>query len=113
MNLEIKKLLQDILDSIALIEHYLIGIQTLQEYKKSPLLMDAVERRLAIIGEALWKATKLTELPGISDQKKIISLRHILVHDYDLIEDDAIWIICKKHIGLLKKEAAALLEEAV
>lgn len=27
----------------------------------------------------------------ISDKKRIISLRHILVHDYDLIEDETIW----------------------
>lgn len=41
--------------------------------------IDAVERRLAITGEVLWKLTKLDKDIKITDQKKIIGLRHILV----------------------------------
>lgn len=38
-----------------------------------------------------------------------IALRHILVHDYDLVEDDTVWVICKKHLPVLKKEAEMIL----
>ena len=109
MNLETKKLLQDVFDSIILIESHLQGISTLTAYTGSSLITDAVERRLAIIGEALWKADKKDPLLAITDKKRIISLRHILVHDYDLVEDSTIWIICKKQLPVLKSEVQLLL----
>jgi uncharacterized protein with HEPN domain len=34
---------------------------------------------------------------NVTDQKKIIGLRHILVHDYDLIDDGTIWKIAHQH----------------
>jgi uncharacterized protein with HEPN domain len=68
------------------------------------MLIDAVERRLAIIGEALWKLTKLDKDIKITDQKKIIGLRHILVHDYDLIDDASIWKIVNNNLETLKEE---------
>jgi hypothetical protein len=34
------------------------------------MLIDAVERRLAIIGEGLWKLTKLNKAIQVTDQKK-------------------------------------------
>lgn len=43
-------------------------------------ITDAAEKRLAIIGEAVWKVTKNDNSIKISDYKKIISLRHILIH---------------------------------
>jgi uncharacterized protein with HEPN domain len=40
----------------------------------------------------------------ITDQKKIIGLRHILVHDYDLIDDASIWKIVNNNLETLKEE---------
>jgi len=34
---------------------------------------------------------------NVTGQKKIIGLRHILVHDYDLIDDGTIWKIAHQH----------------
>jgi hypothetical protein len=36
--------------------------------------MDAIQRRLSIIGEALWKADELENKLIVTDKKRIISL---------------------------------------
>jgi len=72
--------------------------------------IDSVERRLAIIGEALYKADRIAPLLNISDKKKIIGLRHILIHDYDLIDDSTIWMIVQKNLPVLKRELTLLME---
>ena len=109
MNHEIKKYLFDILTSTNAIESHLSDIISLSNYKISLKTKDAVERRLAIIGEALNKADKLDYQINISNKIKIIGLRHILIHDYDLIEDETIWLICKKYLPVLKIEIEKLL----
>lgn len=103
-------MVQDIYDSILLIENHLHNIPSLSDYEKSALVIDAVERRISIIGEALWKADKMEPSLNISDKMKIISLRHIVIHDYDIVEDSAIWVICKKNLPVLKFEVADILK---
>jgi uncharacterized protein with HEPN domain len=74
------------------------------------MLIDAVERRLSIVGEALWKLSKLNKDVKVTDQKKIIGLRHILVHDYDLIDDASIWKIVNNNLDILKEEIKKYLD---
>ena len=112
MNREVAKLIQDVFDSIVLIEDHLQNVQTLAAYETNMMAIDAVERRLAIIGEALWKADKIDPALIVSDKKRIISLRHIIVHDYDLLENATIWLICKRNIPILKTEVEALLNSS-
>jgi len=102
--------LSDIISSIETIEKHLIGVGTLKEYERSFLINDAVERRLAIIGEALSKATKLNSDIKVSHQKKIIALRHIIVHDYDIVDSSAIWAIVKVYLPILKEEIKKYLD---
>ncbi len=81
---DVNAFLSDILSSIEIIEKHLGNIKNRDEYQNNFLVTDAVERRLAIIGEALAKASNLNSNIEVSHQKKIIGLRHILVYDYDL-----------------------------
>ncbi|OSZ78816.1 hypothetical protein CAP35_11365 [Chitinophagaceae bacterium IBVUCB1] len=111
MNAETNKYLFDIQASIDTIISHLDGVTDLQHYKKDAKTIDAVERRLAIIGEALWKADKINNTLPITNKIKIIGLRHILVHDYDLIDDEAIWTICKKYLPVLKTEVMDILSK--
>lgn len=62
------------------------------------------------IGEALFKANKINELSDISDIKRIIGLRHILVHDYDLIDDATIWRIIQNNLPVLKSELKKIMD---
>ena len=71
---------------------------------------DAVERRLAIIGEALWKASKIDKSINFSYQKSIISLRHIIVHEYDMIDKGTLWRIIKNDLPILQSEVEQILK---
>jgi uncharacterized protein with HEPN domain len=109
MSREINKLLTDIDMSIALIESYLLNVPNYEAFELDILTMDGVQRRLSIIGEALWKADKLDQALPITDKKKIISFRHILIHNYDLLSDATIWKVCTEHLPVLKIEVRTLL----
>lgn len=111
MEMEVYKYLFDIIDSIKLIERHISDIKSLFEYQHDLKTIDAVERRLSIIGEALNKANKLTSQLDISNKNKIISLRHLLVHNYDLSDDATIWTIIHKNLPLLKTEVELLLKD--
>ncbi len=73
--------------------------------------IDAVERRLSIIGEALNKAIRLNPELQISNRNKIIGLRHLLIHDSDKSDNSTIWLITQKHLPVLKGEVELLLKD--
>lgn len=68
------------------------------------MLKGAVERHLAIIGEATNKFLKASPKNKLVNAIQIISLRNRLIHSYDNIDDRIIWTIVKKYLGPLKKE---------
>ncbi len=111
MNPEINKFLEDILISIDMIEFHLKEIQSTAAYSKNITVSDAVERRFGIIGEALWKANKIMPSISVIDKTKIISFRHILIHEYDLIDDSTIYRIAKEKLPVLKEEIKKLLQK--
>ncbi|MGN6601990.1 MAG: HepT-like ribonuclease domain-containing protein [Ginsengibacter sp.] len=53
MNRDSLKFIEDILDSIDVIKSHLSGIKTFSQFTSNLMLIDAVERRLSIVGEAL------------------------------------------------------------
>lgn len=109
MNPEAIDYLYDILDSISKIQFHIQTTSSLIDFINNITITDAVERRLAIIGEAVWKASKIDNNLNISDYKKIISLRHILIHEYDLIDKGTLWKIIETDLPLLKKEVENIL----
>ncbi len=70
----------------------------------------AVERGISIIGEALFKASKIQKDLKISNLKNIIGMRHIVIHDYDMIEAERLYITIKKYIPILKEEISKYLD---
>ncbi|MEJ7675331.1 MAG: HepT-like ribonuclease domain-containing protein [Chitinophagaceae bacterium] len=103
--------LEDVLMAIERIKKHTITVNSYSEYIKSQLIMDATERNLEIIAEAVKNAIKLnSELP-ISNASKIIGLRNIINHEYYKIEYDRIWIIIKKDLPILEKEIKKILED--
>lgn len=111
MELEIKKRLQDVLDSVAAISIHVSKVNSYKEYCNDITVRKAVERDLAIIGEAIVKIKKLhpeIELTGI---KKIIGFRNLIIHSYDSVKNDFVWLVVKIHLPVLKTEVEKLLEE--
>lgn len=110
MKLEVLKYREDIAQSIAAIENYTSDLSSAEDYENDFETIDSVERRLSIIGEALFQINKRDTSIHITDKHKIIGLRHILVHSYELITNSTIWGIVQNNLPVLKKEEELLLK---
>jgi uncharacterized protein with HEPN domain len=75
------------------------------------LLRSAVERQFIIIGEALNRLDKLDAAIAsqITDCSKIIGFRNVLVHGYEVIDDQIVWNTVKNHLPNLKHQVENLL----
>lgn len=111
MDKNVEKYLYDALESIHIIETHLVNIKIFSAFSQNLLVKDAIQRRLSIIGEALWKADKLNTSINITNIRKIISFRHVLIHDYDKIEMPSVWIIVTKDLNILKGEIEIILKK--
>ncbi len=109
MELEIKKFLFDIHESIDSIEKYLGEQRDFKVYMANKMLRRAVEREFEIIGEAMNRIEKIDSSLNISSKKQIISMRNRVIHGYDKIDDEIIWGTIVRHLPNLKKEIEILL----
>tara|TARA_A100001391_G_scaffold166594_2_gene126723 strand:- start:111 stop:446 length:336 start_codon:yes stop_codon:yes gene_type:complete len=111
MKLEVEKFLMDISLSINLIEEFISDIDTFGDYEQDIKTQSAVERHLAIIGEALNKLKKIDNDLIIENEAEIIAMRNRLVHAYDSIDSSIVWVIIKKHLPNLKNEVDVILKK--
>ena len=96
--------LQDIVDSIQLIEEYLDGVDENEFYQNSEK-QDAVLRRLEIIGEAVKHISddirdKYNEIPW----RKIAGMRDIIIHEYFGVTLSMIWVVTQRDLPGLKSK---------
>ena len=110
MELEIKKYLFDIYESIDSIETYLGEKRDFKGYLADKMLRRAVEREFEIIGEAMSRIEKLDSSLNISSKKQIISMRNRVIHGYDKIDNEIIWGTIVRHLPSLKMEIETLLK---
>lgn len=103
-----KKYQFDILIAIDLIEKFTVGITDFNLYQNDLKTQSAVERQLAIIGEALNQLKKVKPDLKIENDKQIIGFRNRLVHAYDSIDNSIVWAIINRHLKELKEEIQAL-----
>lgn len=100
-----KKYLSDILMAITLIEEFTADINDFGTYNTDRKTQSAVERQLAIIGEALTQLKKLDTSIIIENDKQIIGFRNRIIHAYDSIDNSIVWAIIHRHLKNLKKSA--------
>src|ERR1700744_5555526 len=93
-----KKYYGDILLAITLVEEFLTGTTLFSQYTIDKKTKSAVERQLAVIGEALTQLKKIDANESITHQSSIIGFRNLLVHAYDSIDDKIVWAIIKNHL---------------
>ena len=98
------KYLSDVLMAIKLIEDFTKEIEDYNSYDQDLKTQSAVERQLAIIGEALNQLRKIEPAIEIENDKQIIAFRNRLVHAYDSIDNSIVWVILNRHLSLLKAE---------
>ncbi|MGC4129218.1 MAG: DUF86 domain-containing protein [Bergeyella sp.] len=111
MTVNIKKFLFDILISIENIENYIGKEKHFEEYDSNPMLQDAVERNIEIIGEAVNKILKTNPEIEITNSRRIVDARNKIIHGYDEIENTQIWGIIIIHLPVLKQEVQLLLNK--
>jgi uncharacterized protein with HEPN domain len=110
MDLEIKKWLKDIELAISEINSFFPEKKIFSEFQSDVKSRKAVERNIEIIGEALNRILKLKPDIMISDARKIVDTRNRIIHGYDSVSADVIWLIVIRHIPVLEKEVKKLLD---
>ena len=102
--------IQHILDAIAEIENYTIGV-TLEVFVENSMMKFAVVKPLDIIGEA---ASRLSDgLKGEFEEvswSKIIAARNIFVHEYFGIDDKILWDIVTLDLPIFKSRLQRMLQ---
>ena len=80
------------------------------EFQNDLKTKKAIERNLEIIGEALNRILKDNPKIEITDSRKIVDTRNRIIHGYDSVTEDVIWLIVVKYLPILKKEVEDLLK---
>ncbi len=102
--------LNDIEQSICEINEFLPEERNFFTFQKDIKTRKAVERNLEIIGEAMDRILKIDPGFQISDSRKIVDTRNRIIHGYDSVSDDVIWLIVNHYLPVLEKEVKALLK---
>jgi uncharacterized protein with HEPN domain len=110
MRLEAKKYFEDIRQAAELLQQFTQG-KTFRDYTEDPLLRSGVERKFEIIGEALNKLSRIDPAVAetITEARRIIAFRNMLIHGYNAIDDRVVWDIVETKLPTLAREVEALL----
>ena len=87
---------------------------TYEEFLSDELLRLGVERSFEIIGEAVNRIGRHDEATTarISEVRRIVGLRNVIIHDYDVIRYSPIWEAIHTSLPNLLGEVETLLEDA-
>ncbi len=112
MQLEVKKYLYDVRQAALLVEEFIAG-KTISNFETDTMLRSAVERQFEIMGEAMTQLARLDVAVAerISDYRRIIAFRNILIHGYAQVDYRIVWGIAETKLRELNREVSALLEE--
>ncbi len=112
MQLEVRKYLFDIKRAATYLDRF-SGGKTQNDYLNDPLLRSAIERQFEIIGEAISKLAKLDPavVIHISDYRKLVNFRNILIHGYAEIDDYLVWDLLQSKLPVLLSEVNKLHNE--
>lgn len=109
--------LHAVLESITLIQDRFSEIERADDFilnADGVLILDAISMRLQIVGELLKTIDKIdnslfekyTEIPW----EKIIRLRDLISHHYNIVDHEIIFDICKNHIPKLNATVRKVIE---
>jgi uncharacterized protein with HEPN domain len=107
-----RKALADIRDSAAFILAVTEG-KSPGEYSRDRLLRQAVERNLEIIGEAVGRLSRYhpSAAGRIHERARIIAFRNVLIHGYDLVDDELVWDTARNKLPMLLSQIDELLQQ--
>jgi len=103
--------LKQILDYIHRIEAYIAGVES-DQFKQNLMMQDAVIKQLENIGEAANKLRRVEpSLYKKLEFKQAVSMRHVLVHDYDQVDVNIIWATVQQDLPKLKRAVSLQLKK--
>ena len=109
MELETKTWLRDIDQSIKEIYEFLPEKRDFYQFQSDLKTKKAVERNLEFIGKALNRILKSNPDIKITNSRKIVDTRNRIVHGYDSVTEDVLWLIIIKYLPVLENEVKDLL----
>jgi uncharacterized protein with HEPN domain len=106
------KYLEDLIDAASFIVDATRDADP-ESYGKNRVLRQAVERNFEIIGEAVRRLaeTEPHTAEELGNYREIIDFRKVLIHGYDLIDDQLVWSAVRDHLPALQLKAKKLLDE--
>ena len=110
MKHEINTWLEDINIAIIQVYDFLPEDIKYSEFEDDLKTQKAIERNIEIIGEALNRILKVSPDIAISDSRKIVDTRNRIIHGYDSITPDILWLIIKRSLPILQNEVSELLK---
>ncbi len=112
MRLEARKYLYDLQQAAARIADFTAG-QQFADYHANAMLRSAVERQFEIVGEALAQLARFDErlVARISEHRRIVAFRNILIHGYADVDDRLVWDVVQTKLPVLRREVEMLLGE--
>lgn len=110
MRLEAKKYLHDVAAAARLAIQFTRG-KRFEDYSSDAMLRSAVERQLGIVGEAVAQLAKVDEAVAaqISEHKRIVAFRNILIHGYTNVDDRIVWDVIQFKLPGILAETEVLL----
>lgn len=104
--------LRHMLDSAREAQSFVTGLSR-RDLSSSRVICLALVKALEIIGEAARKTTEeFREGQPQIPWRKIISMRHRLVHEYDNINLDTVWRVSTEELPVLIRQLRELLGES-
>jgi len=106
-----KVYLNDIVRAIDKIEKY-TALLDHNSFHANNLIQDAVIRQLEIIGEAS-KRLSVDFLKQYEELafKRASAMRNLLIHEYDFVEVDKVWLVIKDNLPEFKAQIIVVLEK--
>jgi uncharacterized protein with HEPN domain len=102
--------IEDILACIEKIEKYTYSM-SFEEFSRNDMAVDAVIRNFEIIGEAVKSIPEeIKEKHADVEWKEAAGFRDVLIHDYFVIDKEAVWDTVQKNIPPFKKSVEKVLK---
>lgn len=107
---DIKACLTDIEQAIQEINEFLPVERNYIAFQNDLKTRKAIERNIEIIGEAMDRILKTDPDFQITDSRKIVDTRNRIIHGYDSVSTDVIWLIVNRYLPILEIEVKELLK---